>query len=98
MSEELKEIIRLCEVIKEKEKEIERLNKERNKTYENGLNYFLELQEKKEEIERLNNIIKEVREDIKDTIERYEYYGTNDLDLSILSFWVEKLEILDKGE
>ena len=50
------------------------------------------------EIKRLNNIIKEIREDIEDTIERYKYYGTNDLDLSILSFWVEKLQILDKGE
>lgn len=51
----------------------------------------------KHENEWLHHIIKEVREDIKDTIERYKYYGTNDLDLSILSFWVEKLEILDKG-
>ena len=41
--------------------EIERLNKERNKTYENGLNYFLKLQEKKDEIERLNNIIKNIK-------------------------------------
>ena len=42
--------------------EIERLNKERSKTYENGLNYFLELQKKKDEIERLNNIINELEE------------------------------------
>lgn len=44
------------------EQEIERLNKERNKLYENGLNDFLELQKKRVENERLNNIIKEVRE------------------------------------
>jgi len=55
------------------EQEIERLNKERNKTYENGLNYFLKLQEKKDEIERLNNIIKELEEEYINYMDKQDF-------------------------
>lgn len=48
--------------LRELKQEIERLNMELSKTYENGLNDFLELQKKIAENERLENIIKEVRE------------------------------------
>jgi hypothetical protein len=58
------------------EQEIERLNKERNKTYENGLNYFLKLQEKKDEIERLNNIINELEKYIHNEL-ILDFYDDN---------------------
>lgn len=54
-------------VVETQQQEIERLNKDRNKLYENGLNDFLELQKKIAENERLENIIKEVREKIENT-------------------------------
>lgn len=82
----------LQEQLEEKDKEIERLNKERSKTYENGLNYFLELQKKKDEIERLNNIIKEVRE----YIDNYEIIDQVDYDIKLTLNYIR--EILDKGE
>ena len=83
--------------------EIERLNKERSKTYENGLNYFLELQKKKDEIERLNNIIKEVRELVENGTDFKSIYfkkDNEDLWKVILSSEIKEkyLEILDKGE
>ena len=68
------------------EQEIERLNKERNKTYENGLNYFLKLQEKKDEIERLNNIINELEEEIQKEIERTETLIQDDYEHGLGSF------------
>ena len=81
------------------ENEIERLNKERNKTYENGLNYFLELQEKKEEIERLHSIIKEVREYIEENTEEKKSWLNGIPDYTVFKGNIEQvLDILDKGE
>ena len=70
------------------------LSKEQYNKYKGNLQEQLE--EKNKEIERLHSIIKEVREDMKEVRERYNYYGSDNFDLSILSFWIEKLEILDK--
>ena len=56
----------LIEEILKNEDEIERLNKDRNKLYENGLNDFLELQKKRVENKRLNNIINELEKYINE--------------------------------
>ena len=80
----------LIEEILKNEDEIERLNKDRNKLYENGLNDFLELQKKREENEILNNIIKEVREKIENTKINCDGVAEDLID--------DIYEILDKGE
>lgn len=59
-------------------------------------NLSKQIDDLKEKNEQLHSIIKEVREDMKEVRERYNYYGSDNFDLSILSFWIEKLEILDK--
>lgn len=83
MSEELKEITRLCEIIKEKDKEIERLQRQKEELQVNGLRQETLF---KLEIERLHSIIKEVRDYIKS-----RQNTLNEIKISRI------LEILDKG-
>jgi hypothetical protein len=75
-------------------KEIERLNKERNKTYENGLNYFLKLQEKKDEIERLNNIINELEKWLEERLEKLDINGYDDDVFNGIELVLQKLQEL----
>lgn len=80
----LEENMRLIPENHKLKEEVERLNKERNKTYENGLNYFLELQQKKEEVERLNNRLKTSNDTcnyLKNTIDKaIEYIDRRDIE------------------
>ena len=98
MSEELKEITRLCGVIKEKDKEIERLNKridDLNIINEEHriLNGMI-----RKELQQKENIIKEVREHIETIVKNTPSSMRKDYANMLLIDYKKLLEILDKGE
>ena len=74
MSEELKEITRLCGVIKEKDKEIERLTELCNKYEEEHKTTFETWQKDIKENKRLHSIIKEAIEYIEDNSDDMHTY------------------------